>query len=276
MNDMYQLKRQEFDRTDRKNQGRPNYFNMDLHLAAVEQMITAEEIETAFYMLEHMPAWYRDNMPIEAIKLREQLYTRLYTTLDYQAVDCSKAIVGYSQGIYPGDFKISRVQAIIELVKELNRNNQNPHLVELGPGSYVVPFALMDAGCQFTYQAEGLNQANHELAIEKLAKYWDWWDEECEKPTIFISLETIEHLHNPNEIYHYALKTGIAFDHLVISTPLYCWMGGFGHWHQMDLGHLRTYTPQEFANQVVKWWPGYSYQMQLSDEIVIIGKKPKA
>jgi hypothetical protein len=83
----HDLTLQDFDKEDLKNLGRPYYFDVDMYLACVEQMISSDEVERALWMLDNMPGWYRDNPPQQAKKIRDQLLKRLYTTMDYMK-DC--------------------------------------------------------------------------------------------------------------------------------------------------------------------------------------------
>jgi len=267
MTDPYVLTAQNFDHNDPKNIGRPLYFNLDQYLSCVEQMISADEVEKAFWMLNNLPGWYRDHEPNAVTQLRKHLHKQLFTPIDYAKVNAAHVFQGYSdQEISDFVFSMPRALAVKNLVASL----EQPHIVEYGPGSYFIPYGLRSSGLKFSYFGEGLNIADTHNAAVALQ---DVWSHRPNKANIFVCFEVIEHLHQPAEIYQYSLKHETGFDYICLSTPLYSWNGGNPQWHTSALGHLRTYTPAEFLAFAIKYWPNYEWRMEKGMEIYLEGKR---
>lgn len=242
----------DFDRNDPRNMGRPSFFSLDTYLALIEQYIMADEVDTALYLLEHPPGWYRDNVPVEIVQLRDQLYRRFFTTLDYGKDGCTIEQVA-SQPIeqLKAGASLERGWLTLETVKSL----VHPWIFELGPGNYWIPLMLRAHDLTFSYFAPSLNAQMQRDAEKELG--WRWADRPLQpnQPKIFICFEMIEHLPRPEEIYQHSVKAGGDFDVILLSTPKYCYGGGMPNWHKNDLGHLRTYTPNEFTQFARKHWP---------------------
>lgn len=266
---------QNFDRNDPKNIGRPTYFDANKYLSCVEEMITCDEVERAFWMLENLPAWYRDNPPPEVLKIKEHLYRQLFTVIDYAKLKCDVNFHSRNkEEVISSIFKIPRFKHVLDLVVGINDEfNTIPHIVELAPGSHAIPYGLSNAGAVFTYMGEGLNLVENEKAQVHLS---NWriktpGDENVKK--IFVAFELIEHLRTPEDIYHYSLKHECEWDFICLSTPQYTWKGGQGEWFRNSLGHLRAYTPLEFTNFAKKYWPTYNWNITLGDEMLLMGTK---
>lgn len=273
MKDLYQHTPQDFDRTDPKNTGRPNYFNLDMFLAVTEQLIISDEVETAFWMLDNLPGWYRDNVPYQVIKMREQLHRKLFTPIEYSKIECKGSSLFRQEKSLVRDSifaSLPRAQQVRLLVKQLNDQGETPHIIEMGPGSYFIPHGLSADNLKFTYFGEGLNSKDNDEAFIDIK---EWREVGSSKVNIFISFEIIEHLHNPSEIYQYSLKHNLDFDYIYLSTPLYTWGGGNPNWWNADLGHLRTYTPSELLSFAKRYWPNYDWTTYLGSEIHLEGKR---
>lgn len=273
--DKYQLRFQEFDRADQKNIGRPTYFDLDKYLSCVEEMISCDEVERAFWMLDNLPAWYRDNVPPQITQIKEQLYKKLFTVVDYAKVKCDVNFRSQDkEAVIRNIFGIPRFKAVLDLVFHINDEfSSPPHIVELAPGSHAIPYALSNAGGVFTYMGEGLNLKESEKAQVELSNWRIKTPQGEDIKKIFVAFELIEHLKSPEDIYHYSLKHECEWDFICLSTPLYTWKGGMGDWWKRDLGHLRCYTPGEFLAFADKYWPGYDWAMTLGDEILLQGTK---
>lgn len=234
--------------------GFPKYFNLDVYLDAVEQMICADEIKFALSMLDNLPGYYRDNEPERAKNIRSIIYQQCMTVHDY--INDKEELIAQSEKHHKTPLKdhwklghfSPRGEVIVKLVKELNENGFCANIVELGPYNYWVPAALQDQGLDFIYTGINLN-AHVECPIKTKT--------ESDKPlkNIFICFEVIEHLWNEDEIVHYFYKTQMDPDFVLISTPKYTCGGGLPNWDTRQLGHIRTWTPNELTSYCRKHWP---------------------
>ncbi len=243
-----------------KPQGMPLFFDVDVYLDVVEMMINADEVERAIHMLDNMPAYYRDHMPLRAHEIRLQLHANLVTTegykKEYELVPLDPNAI---KMVWP-----HRAQMVEAYVRNFNRQGMRPHLMEFAPGSGYLPFYLNELGLDFSYEERGIDRISyfHKTAQTKSS------------PKVFIAFEVIEHLANPFEIYQNYAKFGVPADYVFLSTPLYTINGGEDKWRERLLGHLRTYTPDEFKEISRKMFLNYTFAYHLSDTITLVGKRP--
>lgn len=239
--------------------GRPTYFDPDVYLDAVEMMINSDEVNRAFWMLDNMPAYYRDNVPKRAATMRVQLNEVLFTPVQYKGVygtidlDGAAVVAGWP----------SRATIVEEKVRELNKRMIKPNIMELAPGQFWLPTGLKYKGLDFTYEYLSLDNFDH--PFEK-----PWPDSAF---NIFIAFELIEHLHCETEIYQNYLKFKKTADIVMLSTPLYTFAGGMDNWSTRQLGHLRTYTPKELVDVSNKMFPGYVWGAHIDHVINLVGEK---
>lgn len=232
--------------------GRPRFFDVDVYLSAVEGMINADEVERAIWMLDNMPAYYRQYPPKRAQEIRESLHRKLWTPIQYK-------------GIYSGEVDFSlwplRAQKLEALIKGFNEKDQVPHVMELAPGGGWMEAGLNDKGCKFSYESLDLDKGH--LRCDQLPQ----------GPNIFVAFEIIEHLSNEWEIYQNYLKFGKEAQVVILSTPLFTYAGGMDDWRNRDLGHLRTYTPFELHAISSKMFQGFDWECSTDDTIVLMGKR---
>lgn len=238
--------------------GKPLHFDVDVYLDAVEMMIASDEVERAFHMLDNMPAYYRDNQPDRAVEIRSSLHKQLFTPTQYKDADdeCEK-IDPDKFNYWPG--RASVVASILEHIKD---SGKAANIMEIGPGSFWLPFVLRKAEFSFTYEYQSLTK--RELPFEK---------PKGDEVNIFIAFELIEHLSNELEIYQSYLKFKKTADYVLLSTPLYTCGAVNKNWREHSLGHLRTYTPHELLEKANKMFIGYNWKMFLDNTIVLIGEK---
>jgi len=88
-------------------------------------------------------------------------------------------------------------------------------------------------------------------------------------------MEIIEHLWNPHEIAQTADKIENTPHHIVITTPLYTFGEGNDTWTKPNdfgkLGHIRTFTPIEFQEEVTRMFFGYNWKMHIQQCMVMEG-----
>lgn len=250
----YQMSLQEFDRDDLINVGRPSYFDVDKYLSCVEEMITCDEVQIALDMLDRLPGWYRDHVPVAASAIRDRLLRQFFTTLDYSKngemiADEETALTYLSQ---------PHGQIVFRKCQELNDKGIIPHIEELGPGNYWLPLGLKAKGIKFTYFGPSLNQGMQSQASFELGSAW--MPSATSSTTLFVCFEMLEHMKSTDDIYHHFIKHCSDAKYIFISTPMYTFGGGMGDWFNNDLGHLRTYTPKEFGDFAMKYWPRFSFK----------------
>lgn len=237
--------------------GRPTFFDPDVYLDAVEMMINADEVNRAFWMLDNMPAYYRDNVPSRAATMRVQLNEVLFTPVQYKGVYDTLSIDGEAAiANWP-----SRATIVEEEIIKLNAKTIKPNIMELAPGQFWLPAGLKYKGLDFTYEHLSLDNFDHPFD-----KPWP----SCAF-NIFIAFELIEHLHCENEIYQNYLKFKRTADMIMLSTPLYTFAGGMDKWQTRQLGHLRTYTPKEFVDKAAGMFPGYEWGVYVDHVITLVG-----
>lgn len=237
--------RQNFDFNDPKNNGRPIFFDPDLYLDAVEQMISADEIVFALKMLDNMPGWYRDHGWPRAQEIRHKVFRQLMLISDY-ANDSSEVELDLEKlkGRILTMFCHPRAEIVTTMVRQLNEQGIEPTIIELGPFDYWLPVGLSEtAKVRFEYLPISLNSGpiKHIKANFPAIRFVD-------KPgefNLFCCLEVIEHMMDPTEIRHPLDKLGCEPQIVVVSTPLYTMGGGLPDWDSRELGHVRTYTPNE-------------------------------
>ena len=254
--------------------GKPRHFDPDHYLDSVEQMICADELVTALYMLEHMPGYYRDNVPSRALEIKKSLYRQLMTIEDY--VFDTEEQQDNNEAIHKTPLKdqhtlrhfFPRAPITIEIVQQLNVNGFVANIVEVGPANYWLPAVLHKLRAEFTYSAHSISAVTGGVSLEDKGELAD-------KPSknIFICFETIEHLWNPDEIYHYYAKHDFNADVILLSTPKYVLLGGLPNWESRPLGHVRTYTPKELVDFAQKHWHGYKWTLHDSDMMTLVGMK---
>jgi hypothetical protein len=235
--------------------GRPQHFDVNRYLDAVEDMINADEVEKAFHMLNNMPAFYVDHVPERALEIRQSLNRQLFTPVQYKGIYdplSRDEVTKY----WPG-----RAQIVEKLVREMDK----PHVMELAPGSFYLPLGLEKRGCQFTYEWQGLDECGP--AGDFLLAPRD------NAPTLFCCFELIEHLWCEQEVYQNYLKFNREADFVLLSTPLYTCAGGMDNWRARPLGHLRTYSPTSFLAVASQMFQGRKWEAFTDETIILVGKK---
>ena len=153
-----------------------------------------------------------------------------------------------------------RAQLLGARVRVINGAGGRPNIMEIGPGTFWLPHSLRARGLSFTYEYQALHRADLPFDAPK-----------GDGQNIFVAFELIEHLANEAEIYEAYLKFKKKADFIYLSTPLYTYGGGNPDWQNGALGHLRTYTPQEFGKFALEFWPEHQWTAHLSDTITLEG-----
>lgn len=214
--------------------GKPSFFDIDKYCDCIEGMILSDEVERAFWMIDNVPAWFRDNPPERLKEIRQSLHSAMFTPVEYAAadrdIDC------------PGTAWPARAEILSNFVRE----NPGSHIMELGPGSGFLARGLSERGLEFTYESRSLNSTKIEPPSGK-------------GPVVFVCFELIEHLQNELELYQAYLKFERRAQYIFLSTPAYTYGGGMNRWREQALGHLRAYTPKEFTGVVSKMFTDFEF-----------------
>lgn len=279
----------EYDPAKTEHLGKPKHFDPDHYLDSVEQMIAADEIIFALKMLDNMPGFYRMNPYPRAVQLKKDLYKNIlsitsYSEDDYEGYENS---LRHQSKLNPGydweklglgamvdiPFTYPRSEITIQLIKKLNDEGNVPHIYEMGPSNYYLPYGLKAKGLKFTYRADSINKKAYLDHKERLSDVWQDHAKENQKQ-VFVCFETIEHLWNEKDILHQYHKYQADADHILISTPCGTLIGGVAD-YKRDLGHLRTFTPNELLEICRKFWPNYDWSFCLNHMMVFQGSKIK-
>jgi hypothetical protein len=262
-----------FDQKDMANVGRPLYWKLENHIAAIEQLIRADELQMAIQMLDMVPGWWRDNYPKELTEIKKTIYRQTYDQIEYatddEEADCPREM---GEGQWTGDYCYPRAEVLETLIKSLKPHI--PWIYDLGCSHGNMPLGLIKAGIDFSYKGVGMN---HRI-VQKL-KGWvgeKWSESPLEtQPTILYCTEVLEHLMNPMDIVHSAFKIGVDFDSILLSVPMYCLGAGLPDWSTRRMGHVRNWSPMEFQLFAMKNWPGYTWTLYKSNSMVLTGFKNK-
>lgn len=239
--------------------GKPIFFDPDIFCSVVEMLISSDEVERAFLMLRNgAPAYYRDHPTPRMLEIRESLHRQMFTPAQYAGADSD----GVS--LEPKDLEQycpPRAQVLISAIRDLNRTGIKPNIMEIGPGTFWLPYSLRYQNLDFTYEYQSLTV--RDLPFEKPPQDGG--------VNLFVAFELIEHLTNEDELYQAYLKFKKRAKMIFISTPLYTYGGGIANWRDNALGHLRTYTPRELGQVASQLFEGYKWTAYLSDTITLVG-----
>lgn len=242
-------------------------FDTALCVRYVEELLRQDELERALLVLDNVPAIERMNPPPALLVLRRQILQRCETLREVQ--ESPNDHLHSKEEAACMLTAMLRGQLLLQEVKRYNAAGKIPHIVDYGPGTYFVPTGLREHQCAFTYWDLSANlkvQAEARPGIPELKP-----EPDAHRPTIFVALEVIEHLHEPRDLAVEAEKhcgqPGPEAIHL--STPLCTFMEIPRHidWTTRTMHHLRAYTPQEFLLEASRLFPGYYWGMHSPDKL---------
>lgn len=249
-------------------------FDVTLWTKLANFLTAYDEPLMALEVLKKLPGYYRDNVPAEIIDLTSRIQARIATPTFY-ANNIEHDIATGEQGVQFINGTL-RGKLIHDEVKALNDKGFFPHIFELAPGPYCLPLGLRALGLRFSYCAKSLNPETVAKARLELGSMWSDRPPGIQK-NIFIACEIIEHLHYVDDIAAEYYRYGMKADFIHISTPLYTFDGRASsiNWEDKDLGHLRTYTPDEFVKVVLPmFFPNdFSWQLHKTPVMHLRGEK---
>lgn len=275
--------------------GEPIYFNIETLTKLATELVSADEPLMAIELLEKfLPSYYRENIPQEVTDLKYKINSHLANVVDYANYtgECYPASEEREKELYrvrnlemtdnPVPFNDMtdmidipfcqpRGTMLRTLVASLNEQNLTPHIVEMGPAHFWVPFGLNKYKLDYTYAPLTVNI----LALNSMPKDL-YKKKESGDINIFICFETIEHLYNEIDIFiqysQYERKHNMKFDMVMISTPKNTFFGGVPMLER-DIEHVRTYNPKEFMDYGKKHWPNYIWSLIPSQMMVLFGSR---
>ena len=121
------------------NQGEMKDFNLQCFIDAANELVRSDETIRALNLLDNLPAYYRDFKPKEVLKLKNEILHRIATPAVYSESNCDRNIDDVDRN---GTSKTLRAQLLRIELEWLNKENLKPHVVDLGPGEYWLPFEL--------------------------------------------------------------------------------------------------------------------------------------
>lgn len=246
-------------------------FNPQTFIDAAKQLVDADEVERALKLLENIPAYYRDHTPKEILELKNQIMRYMITANGYMNDEHDRDVNTEEQAKWVCDNTLRGI-----LIKQELERLPYAHVVECGPGEYWLPIGL---DFDFSYCPVAMDSKAKEQAMknEKVFKRLSPANlSEVDK--VFVALEIIEHLSNPQELLWECNKhfQGHEPDYIHLSTPLYTYDSRPKDWKTHKLPHLRAYTPREFIMEAQKLWPHYDWQLYVSPVMSLRGVHPNA
>jgi len=238
--------------------GACEFFDPKPFIQAANILTAADEPLMALKLLELLPGYYRDHTPAAITSFRAEILKCLVTANWYSK--CHDTILHPNHAVELINGTL-RGREVFKDVAALNAKNIIPHITELAPGEFWLPIGLLALGCAFDYYPIGLNKEAEQKAKEFIA----FTRPKPEQVKIYCAFEIIEHLHNESDIRVESERLGIVPDIIHISTPLYSYDGRMEslNWikDKKDLGHIRTYTPNEFAQVAMRMFSGYHWSL---------------
>lgn len=264
---------EDFDQQDPKNMGRPLYFDVQGYVSAVESMIRSDDIQFALTMIDNVPAYYRDNPIQQLVNIKNKIYQQCYDQYDY-ASDFDEANWKYDDIIAQcfTNYTYPRADLLGAHVKELNAKSEEPWICELSPSHGWLPLGFAHHGLKFNFFGKNLNQP----ALAKIKSHLSkeiWADRpKPNQPKILVCFESIEHMWRPEDVENAAKKIGVTFDYIYLSVPYATLGGGLPDWSTRRIGHVRTWSKQEFLTFANKTFAGYAWELYESHSMVLRGK----
>lgn len=243
-------------------------FDVEPFLRAAEILMKADEAERALALLKNLPGFYRDNEPPEIENLRKQIEAAIFQARDYMHLDddIPKEDPQPAQWVQA----TMRGKVMLEYLSKLS-GSQIPHIVDMGPGDYMLPLGLRYHGLAFTYEPIGLEGRALELASPRLKNEMNAI-RSSDTDIWFVAYEIIEHLWQPGELAQTMARYSNV-KKVFLSTPRYTFHRGHTTWRKDKQPHLRTYTPSEFRFVAEDLFKGYTWTYYDDPVMVLVGEK---
>lgn len=233
-------------------------FSVKPWVDAANYLVAYDDPLRALELLDLLPGYYRDHYPIELQNLKSKIYEKLATPAFY-----ARAVENQIVSLAEAKSGAQSIPRFAILKQHLESIQKPVHITELAPGPYVVPQMMINSGVDFTYNAVSLNPSLEREAKDKLEGHWRSTIDP-DRFKVLVAFEFIEHLHHEQDIWTDSLRAGMDDpDAIHISTPKYTFDGRKEalNWEDKDLGHLRTYTPNEFVKVISQMFLGYKWEL---------------
>ncbi len=234
--------------------GELSNWKMDAHLAAARELVRSDDVLLALDLLtSHLPGFYRANPPEEVKNLKNEIMARIVGP-DFYAREEEKCDFG---GVEDAIGTL-RAKLVLEECQKLNRQHKIPCVYDIGPGNFWLPLLLFSEGIGFCYKPITLTSKSRNSFFDTYPYLRG--EPDHDDPKVFLCMELIEHLQNPDEIRSAMLREcdGLA-DIIHLSTP-FCSYDGREREMSSALGHLRTYNSSEFVAAAMKLFPEYTLE----------------
>ncbi len=260
-----------FDANDPANLGRPLFWKLEQHVAAIEGMIKADELHIALDMCDRIPAWYLEShkrYPPELQAIKDKLHARTYSQIEY-ATDWEEGACEREFGESQADngYQYPR----LNILEQILGDGVPSWIFEVGMSHGNLPLSLKKHGVKFKYHGVGMN-----WQIVRKVRGWieDVWQDLPAKGerTILYCTETLEHASREEDVLHECKKIGVDFDVILLSVP-YCTLGGGLEGWDRRLGHVRTFNTKSFIQLADRFFPGYSWELTVHASMVLVGRK---
>lgn len=227
---------------------------------AANILVASDEPLRALKLLEGLPGYYRDHIPPEIQKVKDEILEKLATAHWYSkepTVELSdpKELLETVKGML-------RWEQIKTDVEDFNKIGLVPHIWDMASGGFWLPLCLRELGLKFTYDFIGMCHEMNQKAIKELGDIYRWRIPP-NSPVISFMCEILEHLHFETDLKVEMLKAGYHNPDIIhISTPKFSFDTRIekGNWRDHGtLGHLRTYTLRDFYSVCYKMFPGYQW-----------------
>ena len=238
----------------------------------VEALVEGDDVELALKALDHVPAILRENPTPAMLKMRKDITQSLYTANLYKNMNADPECMG--EGAAAWVSTTLRGALVYDEVQRFNSQAKRPHIIDFGPGEYLVPLALKELGANYTYEPIYMD----ERAFHSYTRHPSFTSDAAlpDEPTIFLAMEIIEHLPNIHEMATECLirTQGVYPEQVHLSTPGYTFDGRRKDWRKTGgLPHLRAYTRKEFMGAAESVFPGYDWSLYFSPIMSLIGKR---
>ncbi len=231
-------------------------FKLQAFLDVANELVRSDEVANALWLLESgIPGFYRDFPPKEITDLKNEIMANIATSSFY-ATD-SGAELQSDPNIHKIMKHSFRGDMLLKEMKFLNKNGFVPTLADLAPGEYAFVKMLIEEKTQFLYMPIWVNYPSYKHYHKDFESQMGGVPRE-DQPKVFFACEILEHLWHPEDLrYEMNRHCGMA-DVLFFSTPRHTFDTQCDDWRKKGaLGHLRTFTPQEFVLQIQKLFPEY-------------------
>lgn len=257
-------------------------FDLKSVLLHAEQLVFWDEPLRALLVLNNLPGYYRDHEPKEVTELRHEILKSLHTAQTYINTTYDD-VRGSDHNLWAMN-NLARGMVIRDEIKKANEaegflnisEGFIPHIVDFGPGEYWMALGLRELELNFTYSAVALQKESYENAANNLGPEIFKRSIPDHKNLWFVAYEIIEHLKDEWEVAQEVARLPRAPRKIFLSTPRYTYAEGDNtlrfKWREGGLGHVRTYTPNEFITVAMKMFPNYKWTFYNNVVMVLLGE----